>query len=527
MKKICFLIVLFTLNLFAQSEQQSIELPDFVITGKQSIDVQTAVKPKIELVSILSKDFYTPQYSTEELPLFFQSIPSQNLPSIKFSQDYLTGKLNLMLGKYTFPFGELFLTKSIENYLFNMKIWGSNIKEYVPFAGYNNSGININNDFFISTKSDFLPGTKIKLDATYYRDSYNFYGSLFPNDKRETNNFVAKFSLINNYINYFHFGFDVAGDVFNINSNNFKEIKIDWNGFTEFTLKDFSLGGKINFIKQTLNDNVLKERAYNYFDSKAYIKIIPLNFINVESGLTFNSNSKYNFFSPFAFGELKIDKNLSLSALFNPHVEFLTNKNFITRNMFSDLTIDNSFVKYKNDLKINSTYEVKKIFTASVTLNLASIDNYVYFENNPINGKYDVLTKNDVTKFALITNFYLYNNLFGNFFGELNYQKVNDTNDKIIPFEPAWISKLNYNYNFDFGLSANFGFVYLGNYYSDLLNKNKVDNYTNLNFGLSYEILNGLKIKLDFQNILNKSNFVWQYYKEKSFDYLVGLEYQW
>lgn len=527
MKKFLIVTLIFAMNLFAQTEQQSIELPDFVITGKQSIDVQSAQKPKAELISITSKDFFTPQYSPEELPIFFQSLPIQNLPNIKLSQDYFSGKLNIMLGKYSFPLGELFLTKSFDNYLFNMKVWGSNIKEYIPFAGYNNSGVNISNDFFISTKSDFLPGSKIKLDGAFQRDSYNFFGSLNPNEKRETKNFLANFSLKNNYVDYFHFGFDLEGDVFNVSSNNLKEIKINTNVFTELSFPKFSIGGKVNYLKQNLTDNILQDRLYNFFDSKVYVKTNPLNFINIEAGINYNTNSKNNFFAPFAFGELKIDNNLSISALFNPHIEMMLIKDFQKRNLYSNLNLDNAFVKHTNDLKLGIKYEIKKIFLASITSNIASYDNYIFYLENSNNKKYDIFTKNDVSKFSLVTNFYLYNNFYGNLFGEFTYQKIQDSNNKQIPFEPTWNLNLNYCYKFNFNFSVNVGYSFLADYYSDLFNNQRINNYSNLNFGCSYELLNGLKIKMDFQNILNKSNFVWQYYKEKTFDYSAGIEYRW
>ena len=74
MKKYFILIILFfSTFLFAQTEQQSIELPDFVITGRQNIDIPIAVKKKPDLVSTISKDFLTPQYSPEEFPLLFSS----------------------------------------------------------------------------------------------------------------------------------------------------------------------------------------------------------------------------------------------------------------------------------------------------------------------------------------------------------------------------------------------------------------------------------------------------------------------
>ena len=58
MKKITLAILLLSgINVFGQGEQQGIELPDFVITGKQNIEIPKAVKPKPDLITTLSTDF--------------------------------------------------------------------------------------------------------------------------------------------------------------------------------------------------------------------------------------------------------------------------------------------------------------------------------------------------------------------------------------------------------------------------------------------------------------------------------------
>lgn len=527
MKKFLFISLILYVNLFSQNEQQSIELPDFVITGRQSVDIQTAQKPKIELISILSKDFYTPHYSPEDLPLLITSEPIPILPTIKFSQDYFTGKINLLLGKYTYPFGELFLTKSFDNYLINGKVWGSNTKEYEPNAGYNTSGFNFNNDLFISTKSNFLPATKINFDATYWRDSYKFFASTNPTEKRETNNLMVKLAIANRYINYFHFGFNAVGEVYKINENNLKEININSNSFVEFPFKNFSFGGSFKIQHQSLNDDIHNERNYNYFNSTGYIEIIPFDFLKVKGGLKYFTNSNFNFFSPYAIAEIKLDNSLSFSTEFNPDVDMITIKNFVERNLYSNLVLDNSFVKYKNNVSGNVKYQFKKTFASSFTINYALIDNYIYYEDVKSINKFDVHSANDISKLLIVANLYLYKNEFGNFFSDLSYQKVKNKNGNSIPYEPEFNVKLSYNYNFKFGLGFTLSYNYKSSSYADLLNKSKVDEYSNISTKIYYEVFEGLKVKLDFQNILNRSNFVWEHYKEKPFDYIAGIEYRW
>ena len=72
MKKIIVIICMFNVVLFAQEQTktQSIELPDFVITGVQNISLPKIQKKQPEFIPLLSKDFFNPTFpGVEEIPL--------------------------------------------------------------------------------------------------------------------------------------------------------------------------------------------------------------------------------------------------------------------------------------------------------------------------------------------------------------------------------------------------------------------------------------------------------------------------
>ena len=68
MKKILLILIFTVSGLFGQEDNQtqSIELPDFVITGKENISIPKIQKSYPEFIPLLSKDFFTPQYPNEE-----------------------------------------------------------------------------------------------------------------------------------------------------------------------------------------------------------------------------------------------------------------------------------------------------------------------------------------------------------------------------------------------------------------------------------------------------------------------------
>lgn len=514
--------------MFAQTEQQSIELPDFVITGRQTISVPEALKKKPDFIPTLSQEFFTPQFAPEELPLLISSEPISVRPEIRSFADNITGTLKIKASRYALPIGELILSQSFDNYLLSAKAWGSNIKEYIANAGYNNSGVSLTNDFFLSTKSDFLPGAKIKVDAEYARDSYRLFASATPTFKRETNIGSAGAAISNSYNRWINFGFGFNGNILSFNENGLKETIISSNGLLEFKQNNFILGVKGSYSKQMLDKNLSGLDGENIFSAQSYLKLFPTNEFNFTVGLNYAANSSNSFFSPFGSVEFKLNKGLTLSGEFNPHVKYFTVTDFIKRNIyFNPGLIDNVFLKYKTDINATLKYEYEKTFSLSLTGGYAKLNNYFYFNDDVNPGKFDLNILPDVKSLTGGVNILVYPARYGHLVGGIIYKNVKDQSDKLVPYEPKILASIGYGYNLSNGLGFNLRYRLAYDVYTSLVKTDKLNEYNDISLSINYELIFGLKLTADFQNILNRSNFVWKQYQEKPFDVLLGVEYRW
>ncbi|PKL82330.1 MAG: hypothetical protein CVV24_10585 [Ignavibacteriae bacterium HGW-Ignavibacteriae-3] len=521
-------IALASSAVLAQSEQQSIELPDFVITGRQSINVPIAAKKKPDFIPTLSQDFFTPQFAPEDLPLFISSAPDPVTPNLNLTDNRNSSKLSIQLGKYSFPVGELQFSQSFENFLANAKIWGSNIKEYIPNAGYNNSGVSLMNDFFISTRSDFLPGSVIKLGGDYIRDSYKFFGSAVPTDLRETNRASGLFSISSSYSRWVSIGAGFSGNILSLNENGFKETNFAVSGLFEFKLNSFSLGTKVYYTRQLLQKNLSMVDNYNYFAMNGYVRLFSAGSFNLIGGINVASAGSQSFFSPFGSIEYRLVQGLTLGAEFNPHTKFFKVTDFLSQNLyFNPGLTDNVFLEYKTDFNAMIRYEYEKLFSVSLTGGYASMNNNYYFDDVITPGKLDlyILPKSD--KLSGTISFFFYPTRLGYLIGDLNLSNVKDEAGNFIPYEPKSTLNLTYGYNFDFGIDFKIRYKMAQDIYTNITNTYKLDNYNNMSVSLGYEILSGLKLTADFQNVFNRTNFMWKLYREKPFDLLLGIEYHW
>jgi len=529
MKKYLSLIILFfSTFLFAQTEQQSIELPDFVITGRQNIDIPIAVKKKPELVSTISKDFLTPQYSPEEFPLLFSSLPVQIQPGIKLFDDYYNGTIKIQAGRYSLPTGGLSLNQNFDNYLFNASIWGSNIQEYVPNSGYNNIGFSLGNEIFLSTRSDFLPGSKIKFGADYFRDSYRLFASKDPSFLRERNNGSVNFSIGSSYNRWINFGFGLIGNIYSLSESGLKETNLTANGLFEFKLNSFTIGAIGNYKKQSLENNISGIKDNSYYSIESYIKLLLIRSLLLTFGIDYASNTTNSLFSPFGLFEFNFDNGFTLSGKYKPHADYFNTTDIFNINRyFNPGVIDNVFRKNKTDLSILLKYEYKKMYSLSLSGRYSKIENYFYFEDAVDFGKFDLFVLPEVSIFSAGLEFLINPSYYGTFFANIKFKDVKDNFDRYVPYEPKISSSISYGCNFSPSLGFNVKYLLELSSYTDIINSNKLDNYHNISFSLFYELLKGFKLTADFQNILNQSNFVWKQYQEIPFDLLFGIEYRW
>lgn len=528
MKKFISIIFLISGIIYSQQEQKSIELPDFVITGRQSVEVQAAQKRKPELISTLSQDFFTPRYSPEELPLMLTSQPEKIIPSITAGDDYFSGRLFVGAGRYTLPVGNLFLSKSFSNFLISANVWGSDITEYIPNAGYNTSGLSLNNNIFIDTDADLFAGTNIRLEGAFWRDSYNFFASPTPLLQRRTKRGNAALSILNDYNRLFNFGINFNADFLTLAESDISERKISIDGGFNLRISNLTFGANGKYEKQILNNNLSGIDGYYFYQLDGMLKLAPSSKLNLIIGAEVAGNSLNTFFSPFASIQFLLDKGLYLNMEFKPHAENYTLLNFIDQNLYMmNGFTDNILSEVKIDLKGSINYEFDKIFSLSLWGNYTNTDNYLYFEDDFIRGFFDTKSAMDVKSISAGLNLLIHPNRFGYFSGELKFQDVKDLAENYIPYKPNFVAELTYGFDFDFGAGIKLKYKFAYHTYADILNTIKLDPFHNLSAGFSYNLLNNLSLTADFQNILNRSNFVLIGYQEKPFDIIFGAVYRW
>ena len=529
MKRILLILSIIFFPLFAQegTQSQSIELPDFVITGKESINIPKIQKVHPDFIPLLSKDFFTPTYPSEEHTTI--QLPEINTEIISLGnyRQKTNALLMISAGLETWPKGEFYYSDWTDNFSFNSHLYGKNELEYVKNAGLNIAGLDLGLKYFIDHTANFLPGLEIALDGGYFYESYNFYGSASPQLKRSTNTGLV--SLGFNYYSdpYNNFALNFNDSYYNQKDNNIEENIFGTDAFYKIRINNFTFRMAGSYKNQSTKSSNLSYGNQSYYNSSFTLGFKLNDIVNLRAGFYLSESEGNSFFSPIAYGNIKFSKSISIFGEFSPNTIFQTLQDFRNFNRFYQFNnFINIFTENKVSIKGAIKYEYEKYFEISGGMEYLNSDNNFYFEDNITDG-YFTIYKQDIEKTNMFINFLFRKGPFGEFYGESILQNITGENGNFVPYTSTIVGKFNYAYNWQMGFGVKLGLEYYNKSYSDYDNKNKIPEILNLSTSFYYEFFNNFKLTLAFENLLNDKYYFYRNYEAKPFDVLAGFEFRW
>jgi hypothetical protein len=529
MKKIIIFALFITAGAYAQNvnTDQNVELPEFVITGVERVDVPVVQKQKTDHVPDIVKGYIQQAPSADELKMAELSNPIKENSELLGNPKNINGRLEMGAGRYTLPMGELTYQVPYSIGLFTGKAYGFAETEYVDKAGLNQSGLDVQNSFFVNTKSGFLPGSEFKVRAAYDRTSFNFFGSETPDRKRNMHDVNLLASFYNGSGKTFKFGLQTSPEFFYLKEEDMFDNKIDLTATGELMFGSFSIEAAGGIMTQYLKNSTLGDNTYNGGGIKAVAKYSPFKFFSAGIGINVQNFDGENFASPVAEAAFKFSKQLSAYFTFAPRAELLTISDFVKGNRYYAIeAADNIFFEKDIDVTASIKYEYDKYFEINGGVNFTNSDNYPYYSDALDTGFFNMnVTK--AARFAAFGNMLFHLGPYGSFYGDVTVQRVMDENDNYLTYSPVLISNLAYSYNFKFGLLAETKLKLASGSYADIANTVDIPEYIGLGVKLSYALFHNFNLFVRFDNLLNADNYYARYYEEKPLDLILGFNYLW
>lgn len=529
MKKLSLIYLLIFSSLYSQetTQSQSIELPDFVITGTESISIPKIQKSQPDFIPLLSSDFFTPNYPNEENTSI--KLPEVNTEIISLGNYKQTTNalLKLSAGLETWPMGEFYYSNWYDNFSFMTHLFGKNELEYVNNAGLSNAGLEVGGKYFIDHNSSFLPGMEFIINGNYLYESYNYYGSLSPKLKRSTNT-----GFLNAGINYFsdpynNFSINLNNSYYDQKDDDINENIFGVSAFYRIRINNFNFRVEGNFKNQAITSSIINLGNQSYFNTLSTIGFKLKDIVNIRAGIYFSESEGNTFFAPTAFGSLKLNDKISFFGEFSPNTQFQTLQDFRNGNRFYQLdNFVNLFTENKFNLKFAVRYEYEKYFEISGGVGYLNSDNNFYFEDDFSDGFFRI-HKQDIENTYMFLNMLFRKGPFGEFYGEAKLQNITSQDGDFLPYTSTILGKFNYSYNWNVGVGLKLGLEYYNKAYTDYKNLDEIPEAINLSASFYYELFENFKLTLDLENLLDDRYYFFRNYEAKPIDILAGFEFRW
>jgi hypothetical protein len=511
---------------FIAAQQSDVELPDFVITGKDIVNVGKNEKIPPDFISTISETFLKPVFPTENLQMKEVNTPVKSASPLTDSLNFLTGSFDAGLGSYSLPKANLYFSSPFTNGLFEGFAAADNTRAYVE----NSDRYSINGGASLSLYTDddasFLPGTQFKFNGDYNTSAYKFFASENPSLKRILDNGNASFGLDNLMGKYFIFSAKLSDENFDLKNEDFKENIFNVRGFAQLNLPAFNLGLEANYKKQFLTNNYTSGSNVNFISTRPTAGLSLSQLVNITFGFSYQRSDSNNFVSPYASMAIYFNKELSLYGEYSPQAELLGGENFLrTNDYFMAERFSDIFFKKNIAFSAALKYEYLTYVEINGGIKYYKSGNLPYFIDTT-EGMFD-LAAVEAKSYTAFVNLLFHPGPGGVFYATAEANNTKDNNGNIVPYFPEAKVTFNYGYNFLSGLETETNLTYLSGIHTAINSENKLSPYINLGVKLDYMLSRDFYLTFNISNLINHKNYMWQGYKELPMDLTAGINYRW
>ena len=510
-------------------ENPNVELPQFVITGKEAYVFPPLEKQKPELVSTVSEQFFKPAYSPDELEVREFSEPAKKSGEFLDSILFVNGEADFLIGNNILPSLSLTYRMPMERSLFSANISAVNQRAYILNAGRNKFAAKLLYNYVISDSNSFLPFSKLHASAFAENESYKLFASPVPGFNRQYfhGNFLA--SLQNISSTKYNYDLTLEDNYLNLKNDSLKENILKVNGYAKFTDKlfDVSLFGKFHSLSSTFG--LLPSERYAFIQAKGIFGFPIGNTLKTNIGFEYSKLDTNKALYPYASAAFQFEKGFSLFAEYHPTSAMLTRQDFINANRYYTKTaqIKNIFYSITSQYSFSLKYEYERMFEISGGLSFFSTSNYPYFiDTLAAINRFQVGTveAKAVSAFARIN---LYAGEFGFFTGGIIFQNVRNTSGNSVPYVTPVHANATYGLFITPEISLSATMMYYSPSFINFANTEKRKDYLNLTLKGEMNISEKMFAQLELQNILNQKNETWKNYQELPLSISAGLKIIW
>ena len=506
----------------APAPTQPLELPNFIIEGKEQLNVQAGVKQFPNRPASLTKseiDSINPVQKLQALLL-----PPKSMPTELLNKSYQKGYLRADIGNYT-------SANLLAGYEYNEReftLFGKGFFNYSD--GYlkntdkSGGGIDLSLFYIAPKKFWVFGGSKTTASIAYDKHLYKLYAM---DSVAESDAGLLKLSVDSEgEFQGYSFNTGASFKAFSLEHNTNEGFENTFNGYLSIKTGI----DKIEFCaKSELQLSAISNNSSNLFNAGAGVKFL-LDDMSFDLSGAFQSVGstddvqRANIMLSAGFDyRLNSDFTIKAKLLTGFDNQQLENAWRLNRYMVNNPTIDFS---YDKAISAYIQYHPNQIIMANFGLKKSATDRQKYFEMDSLK-RYD-LKYADAEGFSIFAKGSVELTPEDKLYAEINFKNntVVDSTSNKLPFVPSFTFDIAYDRNWTNEFGTKIEMNYVGNRYTDLNNKNEVDAFINLKMCLEYKLSNSFKIYGILDNLLNSDIYIWDKYKEREIYIAAGILWQ-
>jgi len=516
-----------------------IDLPEFVITGSEKIDLHIESKSEDNEDRIFSPA----QPTTGERPMNVgEALSPKQIKSFSKTPGALNGKVFAGFGFYQTPqfdgwFGQYDPTSS-----FVLNGYYSESQGHLNDAGFWRGGFGGRGTFTLPESSALIPFAQLSAETKYGRESYRSFASRSPYQVRDlsgldvSGGIGSRYSLPYKSLSGFDYSGKLGWNTFSAtDSSTSKETEFFISGSATTRFLTMSLRGQTEYrvIGYTMNISGISSHPGHWFvlradGSQSVTPELQFSFALQQFIYRGNVGSASGRFYPQIELKYSFTENALLYYGYAPAIE---------RNTLSSIIKQNKYINFNaqivpTDTRVNlyggMEYSPVDFITTTIKLSYKQINNFPTFYDKDSAKVWEVLYLSGVrsTKFDVSTAVRLNQKQNVSVYGSYQNVKQKDSSG-VLPYTPKFTIGTVYHHFFDFGLHTEAFAEYNSSRFTNFANTHSNAGYLFAGVKADIELFQQFRGFAELNNLINQHYYVWNGYQERTIFLLLGVSYNW
>ena len=527
----------------AEKKLPKIDLPEFVITGRERVDLP--LSSKLEQADEQGTQLYPSRLmmlgDKESGGLAELSEKSGTL-RFRNSENF-DGMLNLGYGRFNLTYGEAWYGKRFVEGDFGIHGNYQAHNAYVDHADASEGSFDASGGLYLPQRLALLGGSEVTGQFAYEGKKYQFFGSPTPSLQRTLNNFQVGLSLHSASLTPFTYGSSVRLRRLTLrDKDQSREDDLSLGLRANGEAAGWQLRGELNYDADFLDQSIPGNDPHYLKVTGGFRKLLFSN-LDLSGGIVFYlyRNSDSGFKSrvyPDLMVQYYLDRQLTLFMQFEPSVERNSLLRAVSENRYigNDVQINHQGVYV--DFASGVQFDILSRGTGRVYFKYQSIRDFpLYIDPSTLNYvlifptpyadwavRYDGTTRLSSLNGEVLVDMTKMDHVSGT----MTILSTNNsfTGDRVPYLAPVTITG-SYLHQFAFGLSTQVAVSLVGERPIGLSGGPMLSSYFLLNASAEYVFGKGFSIFLRLNNIFDEHYSIWNRYQELPFSVLGGITVKW